>query len=239
MYNQIGESYMGIASLNIVIIGLILMFSVASFATDKRTDAAKLTISYIDHPSVVNKALPLIEKAYKAEKISVDFVAIPSHRLINEIQSQHTDGDVILAKEIFAPYKELIAVGPPLTKVQFVLLCVEKVPCNQRVIQTSPKTILATDESMRVILNKFPTSRRNRYYQLNQLGRLPHLLQEQRFEYAIYVMSSSWPIPQALEHLNRHVLFETHAYHVVHKKHAEIADKIAGRITEILDSNAK
>ncbi|KZN29735.1 hypothetical protein N475_05405 [Pseudoalteromonas luteoviolacea DSM 6061] len=225
--------------MNIVIIGLILTFSVASFATENQVTSTKLTISYIDHPSILNKALPLIEKAYQAENINVDFVAIPSHRLINEIQSQHTDGDVILAKEIFAPYKELIAVGPPLTKVQFVLLCVESVPCNQRVIQTSPKTILATDESMRVILNKFPTSRRNRYYQLNQLGRLPHLLQEQRFEYAIYVMSSSWPIPQALEHLNRHVLFESHAYHVVHKKHAALAEKIAVRITEILNNNKK
>ncbi|KZN43851.1 hypothetical protein JL49_05340 [Pseudoalteromonas luteoviolacea] len=225
--------------MNIVIIGLILTFSIASYATINITPPTKLTISYIDHPSVLNQALPLVAQAYQAERIDVDFVAIPSHRLINEIQAQHIDGDVILAKEIFSPYKELIAVGPPLTKVQFVLLCVEGVPCNLQVLQTSPKTILATDESMRVILNKFPTSRRNRYYQLNQLGKLPHLLQEKRFEYAIYVMSSSWPIPQALEHLNRHTLFETPAYHVVHKKHAAIANRIAPRLTAILNKQRK
>ncbi|MEC4088238.1 hypothetical protein [Pseudoalteromonas rubra] len=205
---------------------ILCTFSASLFATP-------LTISYLQHPSVRDQALPLIQAAYNQAGIKANFVAMPAHRVLHEITAQHTDGDVILAREIFAPFKDVIAVGPALTEVEFVLLCVANVPCDNSVLVATPSTIVATDQSKRVLLNKYPHANRNTFYHINNLAKLPELLNVHRFDYAIFVVSTQWPLPDSLSHLHVHHLFRSKAYHVMHKKHAGLAAQLALAISTV------
>ncbi|TMP26832.1 hypothetical protein CWB99_17190 [Pseudoalteromonas rubra] len=195
--------------------------------------ATPLTISYLQHPSVRDQALPLVQAAYAQAGIKANFIAMPAHRVLHEITAEHTDGDVILAQEIFAPFKDVISVGPALTEVDFVLLCVANVPCDNSVLVATPSTIVATDQSKRVLLTKYPQAQRNQFYQINNLGKLPELLNLHRFDYAVFVVSTQWPLPDSLAHLNVHHLFSSKAYHVLHKKHASMAAQLSLAIATV------
>ncbi|MCG7537226.1 hypothetical protein [Pseudoalteromonas sp. OOF1S-7] len=206
---------------------------VVLYAISVPLSAAPLTISYLQHPSVRDQALPLVRAAYAQAGIKANFIAMPAHRVLHEITAEHTDGDVILAQEIFAPFKDVISVGPALTEVEFVLLCVASVPCNNSVLVATPSTIVATDQSKRVLFTKYPQAQRNHFYQINNLGKLPELLNVHRFDYAIFVVSTQWPLPDSLAHLNVHHLFSSKAYHVLHKKHASLAAQLSLAIATI------
>lgn len=196
-----------------------------------------LKISYLNHPSIVNVAMPIIQKAYDSLGINVQFIESPAHRLLQEIQSDHTDGDVIHAQEIFSPFPDIIKVGPPLTRVDYVLLCAENVPCDHSVLMSGTEQIVATDQSKRVIISKYPEAKNKEFYQLNFLGKLPELLITHRFNYAIYIVAKDWPLPESLTHLQMHHLFESEAYHILHKRHQDIADQVGNAIKQQLDLN--
>ncbi|AZZ96352.1 hypothetical protein [Pseudoalteromonas sp. R3] len=212
---------------------LLIIWVVVLCASSASVGATPLTISYLQHPSVRDQALPLIRAAYAQAGIKANFIAMPAHRVLHEITAEHTDGDVILAQEIFAPFKDVISVGPALTEVDFVLLCVTSVPCDNSVLVATPSTIVATDQSKRVLLTKYPQAQRNQFYQINNLGKLPELLNLHRFDYAIFVVSTQWPLPDSLAHLNVHHLFSSKAYHVLHKKHASVAAEISLAIATV------
>ncbi len=193
-----------------------------------------LEISYLNHPSITGLALPIIKNAYQAAGIQAHFVEMPANRLLQLIDAGITDGDVLLAEEIFAPFNNIIKVGPPLTAVRFVLLCQPKLRCDHSVLSDSKVTLVSTDQSMRVIKAKYPQTQDTQFYNVNFLGKLPALLTSAHFDYAIYVMSKDWPIPKELSHLTVFPLFDSHAYHVLHKKHAALAEKIAPEIARQL-----
>ncbi|CCQ09243.1 hypothetical protein PALB_800 [Pseudoalteromonas luteoviolacea B = ATCC 29581] len=176
--------------------------------------------------------MPIVKQAYQRAGIKAEFVELPAHRLLQEISAEHTDGDVLHAQEIFKPFSNIIKVGPPITKVDYVLLCSHNVLCDNSVLISSPETIVASDQSMRVIGYQFPSAKGRRFYQLNNLAQLPELLVEKRFNYAIYIVSTEWPLPKSLTHLKMYHLFESEAYHTLHKKHHAIAQKV-GKALEI------
>lgn len=205
--------------------------SKASATTPKTTS---LKISYLNHPSVVKIAMPIVQRAYESLGIEVQFIESPAHRLLQEIQSHHTDGDVIHAQEIFNTFPEIIKVGPALTKVDYVLLCAENMPCDHSVLMSGIDQIVATDQSKRVIISKYPEAKSREFYQLNFLGKLPELLISHRFNYAIYIVAKDWPLPQSLTHLQMYHLFESEAYHILHKRHEDIAKQVAKAIEQQL-----
>lgn len=207
---------------------------VASIADKPLTETTSLKISYLNHPSVVNIALPIVKKAYESLGIEVQFIESPAHRLLQEIQSNHTDGDVIHAQEIFNTFPDIIKVGPPLTRVDYVLLCAENVPCDHSVLMSGVDQIVATDQSKRVIISKYPEAKNKEFYQLNFLGKLPELLITHRFNYAIYIVAKDWPLPQSLTHLQMFHLFESEAYHILHKRHEDIAKHVGKAIEQQL-----
>ncbi|WP_462163409.1 hypothetical protein [Pseudoalteromonas xiamenensis] len=205
-----------------------------TFASEQKA-ATQLRISYLNHPSVLSFALPIVKSAYLRAGIDAEFIELPAHRLLQEIDAGHTDGDVIHAQEIFTPFSNIMKVGPPLTRVEYLLLCAPDVPCDNSVLISSPETIVATDQSKRVITSQYPSARNRNFYPLNFLGKLPELLNTHRFNYAIYIVSSEWPLPESLQHLQMHPLFSSEAYHILHKRFAKLAPVIGKAIEEELE----
>ncbi len=186
----------------------------------------KMVISYTEHPSIIRYVLPLLEKVYVQAGLEANFIPIPANRIIQQIESGQSDGDAIQAQEVIEHYDRLIKVGPPLMTVRYVLLCRQDVRCEQSVLFDKKATLLATDQAARVIQSKFPEATDTTFYQINYLGKLPELLKNHRFDYAIYVMSAELPLPQNLMHLTILPLFDSKAYHVLNKTHAAMAKTV-------------
>ncbi|MDF2177146.1 hypothetical protein P2G88_02665 [Aliiglaciecola sp. CAU 1673] len=196
----------------------------------------KISLSYLEHPSVVTRAIPIVRDAYQALGIELELVAMPASRLISSILQGQLDGDVVLAEDIFYPYPDIIAVGPPLSSVTFVLLCQPRVDCTAEILGNPTITIASTDESYNSVVRRIPNAAGSHIYKVNYLGKMPELVASGHFDYAFYVMSNDWPVPEGVKKLKRLPLFESYAYHVLHKKHADLVPRLHQAIANVLAS---
>lgn len=221
----------------------ILALCFLGFSASLKASSAKavehISLSYLEHPSVVSRAIPIVREAYHAAGIKLDLVAMPASRLLSAILQGQIDGDVLLAEDIIYPYSDIMPVGPPLSSVTFVLLCQKQVDCTAEVLGDPRITIASTDESYNSVIRRIPSAKGSRIYKVNYLGKMPELVASGHFEYAFYVLSNDWPVPDTVASLKRLSLFESHAYHVLHKKHQGIAPIIHQAIANVLAKEAE
>ncbi len=217
-----------------LISSLLLLMSLLCLKGFSSEKEPQLRISYIEHPSVQQTALPLVKLAYKNAGIDAKFIRLPDFRFVNEIHHENIDGDVVQIDFIIDKHSELKRVGPPISEVEFLLICSKKVECKKTVLGDKDIAIVTTDIGRRAIKTLFPQAANNRYFIVNHLGRMPKILATGHADYAFYIVSSSWSRPAELTSLQQITLFKSKAYHILHQRHEELAKRIAPEIEALL-----
>ncbi|WP_462159608.1 hypothetical protein [Pseudoalteromonas sp. GB56] len=213
---------------------VLLLFSLPTSIAFGSQKQPPLRISYIEHPSVQQTALPLVKMAYQNAGIDAKFIRLPDFRFVNEIHHENIDGDVVQIDFIIDKHAELKRVGPPISEVEFLLICTKRVECSNRILGDKDIAIVTTDIGRRAIKTLFPQAANNRYFIVNHLGRMPKILATGHADYAFYIVSSSWSRPADLITLQHITLFKSEAYHILHERHADIAERIAPQIEALL-----
>lgn len=193
-----------------------------------------LKLSYLNHPNVTGYALPLIKQAYQDAGVDVAIHEAPSLRGFEEILSQRSDGNILVSLDLALLDPDIITVGPPIIDLEIVLLCAPQVKCDKTVLGNSKKVIVATQTSMKDLQQRYPRAKLNPFYTVNLYDRLPKMIANQRFDYAIFAISPNLPMPAHLKKLQTFVLYNTTAYHILHKRQQHIADKVAPFIAKQL-----
>ncbi|MGJ8680035.1 hypothetical protein [Paraglaciecola sp.] len=185
-----------------------------------------MTFSYVNHPVIVNKVIPLIEKTYLKLDIKTRFILQPSLRNLKAVNNELVDGDVAYSDLLLKGYDELIKIRPKLMDSVFVLLCKPSIVCNQQVLFDSKQTFAATDSSKSGLDIWFDNTLSASFYAINDLSVIPKLISENRVQYGVYVLGKDQQVPFDVQKLNLAPLFTTSTFHTVHKKYAFMKDEI-------------
>lgn len=185
-----------------------------------------MTISYVNHPYIVKRVLPLLKEAYEDIGINVDFVRQPSKRNLRLLSKGLTDADAAYSDLLVAEYDNITTVGPAFLDSIFVLLCHSGVPCSKDVLFDSENTVIITDASQDGVKAIFGEAVNARFYSINSLDRIPKLIDGERANYGVYVFTKSGLANAQFPTLNAVELFITQTYHVIHKRHAHLVKSL-------------
>lgn len=187
----------------------------------------QLTISYVNHPRVIDKYLPIVKQAYSNIGLSPNFVKMTPSRGLKSLKTGFIDGDVIRMERHIDSESNLISVPPILTKVTTYLICSVEVECNLSVLSDKEKVVLVNIASVDELLSQLNIDIKATLYQLENIGVFTQLLNTKRFQYMIYPFESN-EIPKELSNdFNYLKLIESNSFHVILKKHSHLIPRLS------------
>lgn len=195
---------------------------------------AIMTVSYVNHPHIIEKFLPVIDAAYASLGIKAEFVLQPSKRNLHLLADGVIDAEAAFSDLLITPHPNLIAIGPSLGQSIFILICHKSVTCQQSILMDSTKQIVMTDSSKDGLMLTYGASLKAITYAINSLERIPKLLDGQRFSYGIYVVSDLESALKAYPDLQIAELYRTQTHHILNDKYAFLAERLGQAISEHL-----
>jgi hypothetical protein len=210
-----------------------LVFS--SFARHEQSSVPKkITLSYIDHPVAKSIMLPMFEDVYASLGIKTEFVLQPSLRNLVLASNGITDGDVAYADLLIKRHENLVAVGPSLFETHFMLICNAVVPCSADALLDPHNIVIMTEATLGGLKQKFTENLKANPFLINIISRIPHLIQNQKAMYGIYVTMDLDDSLDRFRDLNKVKLFSTPTHHILNKKHADLFPQISQGISEFM-----
>ncbi|WJG09951.1 hypothetical protein [Aliiglaciecola sp. LCG003] len=213
---------------------VLLVFLTLSVCGEESLRPTKMTFSYVDHPTMVNYLVPLIESTYQKLDIKTHFIAQPSNRNLRLLEDNLIDGDVGYLLSEVTDYENIFFVEPPVTTAFYTLLCQPNSPCSESVLLDETQILVSTVASKNGFLNGYKGEVKNQFYTVNNLSLIPQFITEKRFDYAIYPTTSDelWRIQTAdFQHVKLH---QFNLYHVLIKKYQFMADEVSQALQEAL-----
>jgi hypothetical protein len=194
----------------------------------------KLVFSYVNHPVIVERILPMLEKAYGRLGIEVAFVMQPSARNLKLVAQGVTDGEAVYSDLLINSYPNLLIVEPPFFTSIFVLLCHKSVVCQQQKLSDASKTLVLTDASREGLQIKYEQDLKMQLYSINSLDRIPQLIESGKMTYGIYVTTEDDKSLDDFHNLQATSLFTTNTYHILNEKHQGLIPSVSASIMAVL-----
>ncbi len=216
---------------------LLVLISLPSLASGKKHPKS-MTLSHINHPVVISKLIPLIEKAYQKLNIETKFVMQPSARNLRVVSMGLADGDVAYSDLLYAKHQDLIKVEPSLVQSIFVLLCAPNVSCDPQVLFDKEQLVALTESSQFGIESWFKQPIACSHYRINDLSSIPRLILDGRIQYGVYVIGKGQEVSEQIKKLTKAELFTTDTYHILHKKFAYMQDDVSKALTQVIAEQA-
>jgi hypothetical protein len=205
---------------------------------DAQAKPSQLTFSYVDHPVVTNDLIPIVERAYSELGIQLELLMYPTHRNLTAVQSEEVDGDIAFSELGIIGYDELVKIEPSLGSVNFVLLCIPGVVCNEEVLFNENNVIVVSDKLLSSLQIFYSRPLKSSFYKLNNLSTISSLVVKNRFQYGVYILGGAQALIPEMQRLKVVDLFEVQTHHTIHQKFAFMQDDISAALQRSLD-NAK
>ncbi|MEG3766386.1 hypothetical protein [Alteromonas sp. 14N.309.X.WAT.G.H12] len=192
-------------------------------------------IGYVSHPGVKSFYKEVVQEAYERLGLRVQFVEVSGERGLILLNEGLLDASTLRVESVLAPYKNIIAVQPPIAEANVNLYCRIQMICNENVLSDATKTVVTTRRLISVLMEarsdlviKASTLR------VEDLNRVIQLVSKGRYDYAI-IASGTQEIPafttQGVNHVN---LVKGRAVHALYKQHSALADAISTSIQQVL-----
>lgn len=194
----------------------------------------RMTLSYINHPVIVQQVIPTVRSAYEILGIEVEFVEQPSARNLRQASAGITDGEVAYSDLLVASYPNLLLVEPAFFQSIFVLLCHRTEPCSQEILFDPNNTLVLTDASRNGLESRFGDRIKADMYSINSLKRIPRLIDGRRLRFGIYVTTQGDSSLADYPDLTSIVLFATKTHHVLNDKYSYIAPRVSEALSQVL-----
>lgn len=214
---------------------LVLLFlCVVKQAGAEQTKPEKLTFSYVRHPVIVKKLIPIIKETYARIGIEIELLPQPSKRNLKLVSSGLVDGEVAFTEALAHGYTNLLIIKPRLSQGKFVLLCRKPLACNQSVLADEDQTVVVTDTSLTRLQQLFSERLKVDFYPINEINKIPKLVFQKRFDYGIYILninSKEAPYPELIDF---YVLHNTNTVHILNDKLTYIEEMVSKSLAEVL-----
>lgn len=186
----------------------------------------EMTFSYVEHPTMVNYLIPLIESTYSKLGIKIRFVPQPSNRNLSLLEGSVIDGDVGYLLSELTELDNIFIIEQPVTSAFYTLLCQAEVPCSEAVLADEKHILVSTVASKNAFLSQYKGTLKSQFYTVNNISLIPNFIIEKRFEYALYptTLNELWRLKAADYQYIK--LLEFNLYHVLNNKYAFMAADI-------------
>jgi hypothetical protein len=188
-------------------------------------------ISYVEHDSIINFYVPLLDKAYRSIGIKPKFVKINDKRALKLLNHGEIDADTAKSGEVFPLYRNIIRVPTPISKIEVMLICQLELVCDLTVLKSSDKMLglVAKDEFYSNLLI-------NSTIQISEVSsfkKLSAMFKQKRVDY-IFMVFDEKDIDAKNAHQNKYLIEEKIGFHILHKKHRKLLPKLDKAIQLLL-----
>lgn len=214
------------------LLALAAMFpeALAANNSSKNISTAPLILSTGTHPAVVNYYEPLVKKAYQQLEIPIEFLSVNEERSLLLLEAGEIDGDTIRTKSVLKNYDSFIPVYM-MGVADVYIICQPNIECNRSILQKRDHflgTVAGSayfDDSLK---NAKITLLKYTNYEL-----LKSSFHQKRVDAYIDVISSHYTTRDIPENAGILHFEKIYGYHILHKKHKHLAEKVAAKLKEL------
>lgn len=183
----------------------------------------KFTISYVEHASIINYYVPLLDAAYRSIGIEPEFVQINDKRALKLLNQGKIDADTAKSGEVFVLYPNIIKVPTPISKIQVMLICQLEMPCDLSVLQSPNKMLglIAGDEFYSNLLAYSKIS----LTEVTSFKILIEMFKQKRVDY-IFMVFDERDVKAKSAFDNKYLIEEKIGFHIMNKKHRDLIPKL-------------
>jgi hypothetical protein len=206
-----------------VIGALFLLLSFAALAAPKKPSFTISIGGISNHP-----LQEMMSQIYGELGFDVSYINVPIKRGLLLLNEGKVDADLIRLKSTIETYPNVLMISVPIQFGSIALICKPDIPCQESVLYDQKATIVTHQG----LLNNLPNySIHANLKTIEVWSSIVGMVQSGREQYAIITMNEA-NLENHKEHFNIYVLSELAAYHVVHKRHADLVSKIEEKIRE-------
>ena len=193
--------------------------------------AAEHVLSVVDHPGA-HAMKPLIKSAYQELGLTVRFETMPIGRRLLALQNGTTDGDVLARSNLQDKYTEVLRVGPPITRVDVLLVCPASVQCNNNVMMSEELTVVIDRGSAMLLTEGMGLALPERHEYIESPPLRTSLFNRRRIDYFIYFKGNGIGGYSLTRAHQKHLIGSHQFYHYIHKRYASLAEPLGAALTE-------
>jgi hypothetical protein len=211
----------------------ICLFSSYLVAQEKDTNN-EYVISYVEHESIINYYVPILDIAYRSIGIKPKFVLINDKRSLMLLNKGEIDADTAKTTETLADHPNIIKVPTPISKIEIMLVCQVGLLCNLSVLD-NPKRILGAigaKEFYHYLLHDSKIST----IEVNSFDVLLKLFKQNKVDY-IFMVFDDHNQDSSAAFGNKYLIEEKIGYHLVNEKHWAIIPKLDKAIIDAIKAD--
>ncbi|GAA6205762.1 MULTISPECIES: hypothetical protein [Thalassotalea] len=216
---------------------LTLYFVLCIFSLFKQAFAeeikAPFIISYVEHDSIINFYVPLLDRAYRSIGITPEFIQINDKRALKLLNQGEIDADTAKSGEVFTLYPNIIKVPTPISKIQVMLICQLQLNCDLSVLKSANKMLglIAGDEFYSNLLG----NSKIRITEVSSFKILLAMFKQKRVDY-IFMVFDEKDIEAKNSFKNKFLIEEKIGFHILHKKHRKLLPRLDKAIKLLLNT---
>jgi len=206
--------------INFHIVILFLLTNTLAFAENSK----KLVVSHIDHPTVEQLYLPLVQAMYKEANIEIELYYVKnSPRSIKGLNDGLIDADVGKILPSIENYPNIIYVPTPLAQTSLFLACAKRLPCTKSLLLNKYLEI-ASPYPKKIIQNI--TTIEAEVILISTKAKTTKMLKLGRVDYILFGDDTQTKMTKFQRHFKVIEIETAYIYHVLHKKHSAIIPKL-------------
>lgn len=194
------------------------------------SDLVSITLSTSTHPAVVNYYQPLVREAYKQLGINVEFLLVNEERSLLLLEAGEIDGDIIRTKSVLKDYDSFIPVYL-LGDADIYIICQPNIECNRTILQKQDH-FLGSVAGATYFEDLLKGSKIN-LLKYTQYTLLKSSFLQKRVDAYIDIINNHYPTGDTPKNAGVMHLGKIYGYHLLHKKHAHLKNKVAAKLKEV------
>lgn len=200
---------------------------------EENENAEKFIISYVEHESIINYYVPLLDSAYRSIGIIPEFVKINDKRALKLLDQGKIDADTAKSDEMFDVYQNIIKVPTPISKIEVMLICQEQLLCDLTALNYSNKMLglIGEDEFYSNLL----VDKKIRITEVISFKVLVEMFKQKRVDYIFMVFDQKNNKAKS-SYSNKYLIEEKIGYHILNKKHRNLLPELDIAIQKLINS---
>ncbi len=196
-------------------------------------------ISYVRHPEVISRYLPLIKQVYEDIGVNCEFRPDSTTRGITGVDQGLFDADVARHASVGWQFKHVLLVHPALTEATLFLVCRQGLSCDKKQLETEDTAVLATRMQIRHLHNAFTSPLKARFIQWEDHANMLELVRQGHANYALMELQKD-AIPADIKSTFGLVpLYDFNVYHVINEKHKALLPQLSRALKARLEQSQK
>jgi len=218
--------------LKVVLLITVFFFSKLTFSFEGSAEGdGRFIISYVEHESIINYYVPLLDAAYQSIGIKPEFVLINDKRALKLLNLGKLDADTAKTTEVLGDYPDIIKVPTPISKIEVLLICQEELFCDLSLLYQPKKTlgVIGAKEFYAELLKE----NKSAIVEVSSFNILLKLFKQRKVDF-VFMVFDEYSKETKNSFKNSMVVQEKIGYHLLNKKHIKLLPRLDKAIQDVV-----